>query len=71
MGEFCQLAPVYNLSGAADDSYNGMYERLEVDCTGMPVYQLEHSHSRSGDRVLYQPWDAPGQWCISLFHFHA
>ena len=54
VGEYCQLAPAYIISGAADDKYNGRYERLAAtECNGKPVYQL----GGSGGSVLFQPTD--------------
>ena len=50
-GEFCQLAPAYIISGAADDTYDGRYERLAAECNGKPVYQL----GGSGGYVLFRP----------------
>ena len=40
VGERCQLAPTYTISGAVDIRYNGPYERLAAVCNGKPVYQL-------------------------------
>ena len=35
------------VSGAADDSYNGRYERLSAECNDKPVYQLDGSGSHA------------------------
>ena len=50
VGEFCQLAFAYVISGATDDDCNGRYLRLGEQCNGKPVYQRGGSEGT----VLFQ-----------------
>ena len=60
VGEYCQLAPAYNISGAASGQYNGRYERLAAAfCYGQPVYQL----GGRGGYVLYLTSTSSCQSC--------
>ena len=60
VGEYCQLAPVYIISGAADDRFDGRYERLAAECHGKRVYHLRGGHGY----VLFQPTDRTS-WMVS------
>ena len=67
VGEFCQLARVYNISGATNNKYDGRYERLAAQCNSKPVYQMV-----GGDGwVLFQPTGPlsrariPPYWMVS------
>ena len=46
------MAAAYTIAGAADDKYDGRYERLAAECNGKPVYQQQ---SGGDGYVLYQP----------------
>ena len=63
VGIFCQLAPAYIVSNAAQGILNGRYERLaDAECGalhGKPVYQLG---GESG-YILFQPIAVAG-WMI-------
>ena len=57
-GDRCALAPLpvgmaeaYVVSGAADEQYDGRYDRLAAECNSKPVYQQD---GLSG-YVLFQP----------------
>ena len=54
------MAEAYSITGAADDEYDGRYERLAAECGGKPVYQ----QSGGDGYVLYQPTDR-SNWVVS------
>jgi hypothetical protein len=51
VGEFCQLAPAYVISGATNEDYNGRYQRNHTaQCNDKPIYW----RGGSGGFVLFQ-----------------
>jgi hypothetical protein len=59
VGDLCQLAPAYVVSGAARSRYDGQYLRLEAECNDKPVYEL----GGSDGYVLFQPTDT-SKWMV-------
>lgn len=51
IGEFCQLAPAYIISGAVDDKYDGRYERLGAECGNAISYYTQRV--RHSENVRY------------------
>lgn len=71
-GEFCQWPPAYVISGAYSGdvsssaslqaSLNGLYERVDTECNGKPVYEL----GGSDGWALFQPDDGGGDVNLPL-----
>jgi hypothetical protein len=67
-GDRCAMGPLpvgmaeaYVVSGAADEKYDGRYDRLSYECSGKPVYRQVGGLS---GYVLFQPTDT-SKWVVS------